>query len=230
MSRKPQANANLIEANKVKASGARSKIDADPEVKQFIDYHLKKGGESNRTIHRMTMQKFGKERVSSLPAFNTYAARYRKETAVTVPDSFAQKYLTFDPLQNMIEEAERTKEIVVIQHEREKKLMATDIGAKYSALYMEQNLKISEEFGKRGLIRREPEPPSTVVNVQNNNTQVNGENVVVTTEGTILDRLIAIEKERKEYADSHARTVKPDDSAGVDGTETDVQQRPDSIQ
>jgi len=228
MSRKPQANANLVEARKIKASGARSKVDADPEVKQFIDYYLKKGGETNRSIHRMTVQKFGKERVPSLPAFNTYAARYHKETSVVVPESYAAKYSDFDPLQNQIEENLRVKELVIIQHEREKKLMPTKIGYDYSSLYFSQNTEIGIEMSKRGLIRREPDAPSTVVNVQN--TQANGENVIVATEGTMLDHLIALEKERKEYADAHVRPAKSDDFAGVDGTEVDEQQRPDSVQ
>jgi hypothetical protein len=224
MSRKPQAMGNLEAAKKVRQSGAPTKIHGDPEVKQFIDYYVKQGGKSLREIHRMTLEKFGKERAPSQPGLASYVRKYFKaENGVIAPPTVLKAIEDFNALAELVKDIEKMGELCETFFERQKTMgIPMENVRKYYDSRREGIAKYIQLGIQLGVLSGNPEPPSTVIgNMTVNQTKVDGSvvTVEVPADMPLLDQLIEIERQEKAYADSHT-----EETARTESTEATVQQ------
>jgi len=163
MSRVPTANANLLEARKIKQSGFLTKIHSMPEFKSWFDNQLSSGTNA-KDAHALAVNKWGKKNIPSLPALYSYIRKYySKEHSVNVIpyQSNVEDAKNYDALQKLRDAAETLGERHKLASSRENitKVLMHEITANFE-LYLKALSLVMDYEIKTGVRQAIPASPT----------------------------------------------------------------------
>jgi hypothetical protein len=213
MSKKPQTMANLREAERVKQSPFKTKIHANPAMKQEIDALLGEGI-ALRTVHREMKKKYGTA-MTSLSTFSSYVKTYYvPQHSVSVPEQGFAALKDFDALQLLRNDIDKLQEMIELFESRE---TTTKIPSEYVRKYRELRISALEKFItlgiKLGVISGQLAPEVNNYGTVNTGTFIaTGEADLLTAKDMIkLDEMIAFQKKVMETAEKYG-SLAPDEN------------------
>lgn len=120
MSKRPSNNKNLEEARSIRGKGYKSKLDAQPELKEFFEREVYSGATVTGTRRKM-LENFPNADVPSQPQLSEYAKRMRykvkyQEVMPYAPD-YMKRMKEFDVISKHYDAAEEAWERYVLAKE-----------------------------------------------------------------------------------------------------------------
>lgn len=107
MSKYPQTNANLAQAQAVRSSTYPTRIHELPDFKSWFDAEYAKGGKTINTLCREGANRFPRYKLPSIPRLRSYVEKYLSQPVIVAPytPEYQEHIRNFDSYVKLIEAA-----------------------------------------------------------------------------------------------------------------------------